>query len=83
MLQTLQDKFYGNFIEKNRWEYILDGLGVTLQVTFFAVIIGIVIGFLIAIIRSTYDKTGRLKILNAICKIYLTGSEELRLLYSF
>ena len=72
MLQTLQDKFYGNFIEKNRWEYILDGLGVTLQVTFFAVIIGIVIGFLIAIIRSTYDKTGRLKILNAICKIYLT-----------
>lgn len=72
MLQTLQDKFYGNFIEKNRWEYILDGLGVTLQVTFFVVIIGIVIGFLIAIIRSTYDKTGRLKILNAICKIYLT-----------
>lgn len=72
MLQTLQDKFYGNFIEKNRWEYILDGLGVTLQVTFFAVMIGIVIGFLIAIIRSTYDKTGRLKILNAICKIYLT-----------
>ena len=42
------------------------------SVTFFAVIIGIVIGFLIAIIRSTYDKTGRLKILNAICKIYLT-----------
>ena len=72
MLQTLQDKFYGNFIEKNRWEYILDGLGVTLQVTFFAVIIGMVIGFLIASIRSTYDKTGRLKILNAICKIYLT-----------
>ena len=27
MLQTLQDKFYGNFIEENRWEYILDGLG--------------------------------------------------------
>ncbi|GAA0273589.1 amino acid ABC transporter permease [Muricomes sp. OA1] len=72
MLQTLQDKFYGNFIEENRWEYILDGLGVTLQVTFFAVIIGIVIGFLIAIIRSTYDKTGKLKILNFICKIYLT-----------
>ena len=72
MLQTLQDKFYGNFIEDNRWEYILDGLGVTLRVTFFAVIIGIVIGFLIAIIRSTYDKTGKLKILNFICKIYLT-----------
>ncbi|CUX23528.1 amino acid ABC transporter permease [Clostridium sp. C105KSO13] len=72
MLQTLQDKFYGNFIEKDRWEYILAGLGVTLEVTFFAVIIGIVLGFLIAIVRSTYDKTGKLKILNALCKVYLT-----------
>lgn len=72
MLQMLQDRFYVNFIKENRWEYILDGLGVTLQVTFFAVIIGIVIGFLVAIVRSTYDKTGKLRILNFICKIYLT-----------
>ncbi|HAX52733.1 amino acid ABC transporter permease [Muricomes intestini] len=72
MLQTLQDKFYENFIDGKRWEYILDGLGVTLEVTFFAVIIGIVLGFLIAIVRSTYDKTGKLKILNVLCKVYLT-----------
>jgi His/Glu/Gln/Arg/opine family amino acid ABC transporter permease subunit len=72
MLQMLQDRFYVNFIKENRWEYILDGLGVTLQVTFFAVIIGILIGFLVAIVRSTYDKTGKLRILNFICKIYLT-----------
>lgn len=72
MLQTLQDKFIANFITDNRWKYIVEGLGVTLQVTFFAVIIGIVIGFLIAIVRSTYDKTGKLKILNVFCKIYLT-----------
>ena len=72
MLQTFQDKFYQNFIEDNRGKYIAEGLGVTLEVTFFAVIIGIVIGFLVAIVRSTYDKTGKLKILNVICKIYLT-----------
>ena len=72
MLQTFQDKFYQNFIEDNRWKYIAEGLGVTLEATFFAVIIGIVIGFLVAIVRSTYDKTGKLKILNVICKIYLT-----------
>ena len=35
-------------------------------------IIGIVLGFLIAIVRSTYDKTGKLKVLNAVCKLYLT-----------
>lgn len=40
--------------------------------TFFSVLIGIVIGFLVAVVRSTYDKTGKLKLLNAICKVYLT-----------
>ena len=72
MLQTFQDKFYLNFIKDDRWKYILDGLGVTLRVTFFAVLIGIVLGFLVSVVRSTCDKTGKLKILNAICKLYLT-----------
>lgn len=72
MLQGLQDRFILNFIKDDRWKYIWEGLGVTLQVTFFAVVIGIVIGFLVAIVRSTYDRTGKLKILNVICKIYLT-----------
>ena len=34
--------------------------------------IGVVLGFLIAIVRTSHDKTGKLKILNAICKVYLT-----------
>lgn len=72
MLQEWQEKFINNFITDNRWKYIADGLAVTLQVTFFAVLIGIVLGFLVAIVRSTYDKTGKLRILNGICKIYLT-----------
>ena len=72
MLQKFKDKFYLNFIKDDRWKYILDGLGVTLRVTFFAVLIGIVLGFLVAVVRSTCDKTGKLKILNAICKLYLT-----------
>ncbi len=72
MLQTFQERFYDNFIKDDRWKYIWDGLGVTLQVTFFAVILGIVIGFLVAIIRSTYDKTGRMKLLNFVCNVYLT-----------
>lgn len=73
MLQILQDKFYANFIQDNRWKYIVDGLGVTLQVTFFAVIIGILIGLLVAIVRSTNDKTGKLRLLSVLCKIYLTA----------
>ncbi len=69
---TFIDQFKQNFIEENRWKYILNGLGVTLRVTLFAVLIGIAIGFIVAIIRSTYEKTGKLKILNLLANIYLT-----------
>ncbi len=66
------DRFYRNFIKEDRWQYITDGLLVTIQITVFAVILGVVIGFLVAIIRSTHDKTGKLKIANVICRLYLT-----------
>lgn len=71
-MQELKSSFISNFIDNNRWRYITDGLKITLLVTVFAVLIGVVLGFLIAIVRTTHDKTGKLKILNAICKVYLT-----------
>ena len=72
MWEKLRDDFYQNFIVDDRWKYITEGLQNTLKITFFAVLIGILLGFLVAIIRSTYENTGRLKILNAICSVYLT-----------
>lgn len=72
MLQSLQDRLVLNFIKDDRWMYIADGLKVTLLVTFFAVIVGIILGFLVAVVRSTYDKTGKLKLLNILCQVYLT-----------
>ncbi len=71
MWEKLRDDFYQNFIADDRWKYITDGLQNTLIITFFAVLIGIVLGFLVAIIRSTYENTGKLKALNAICSLYL------------
>ena len=35
-------------------------------------ILGIIIGFIVAVIRSTADHTGKWKIANCLCKIYLT-----------
>ncbi len=72
MWEKLQHDFYQNFIVDDRWKYIADGLKNTLTITFFAVLIGIVLGFLVAIIRSTYENTHKLKLLNAICTVYLT-----------
>jgi His/Glu/Gln/Arg/opine family amino acid ABC transporter permease subunit len=72
MWEKLRDDFNQNFIVDDRWKYIVDGLQNTLKITFFAVLIGILLGFVVAIIRSTYENTGKLKILNAICSVYLT-----------
>lgn len=66
------DDFYQCFIYENRWKYLTDGLLVTLQITVLSLIVGIILGFVVAIIRSSHDKTGKLKFLNAICNIYLT-----------
>lgn len=64
--------FYQNFIQDDRWKYLAIGLKNTLLITIFAVIVGIIIGFLVAIIRASHDKNGSFKILNAICRVYLT-----------
>ena len=78
---SLKEKFIFNFIDDGLWHYIVDGLKVTLEVTFFAVLLGIALGVIIAIVRSTYDKNKSsmrgfskfiVVLLNFICKIYLT-----------
>lgn len=66
------EKFYDNFIKDARWQYLTDGLANTLIITFLSIIIGLVLGFLIAIVRATHDKTGKLGFLNVIAKLYLT-----------
>ncbi|MBO4635989.1 MAG: amino acid ABC transporter permease [Clostridiales bacterium] len=82
-LRKLIADFYNNFIAKGRFKnYILKGLGITLLVTFFAVLLGIVLGMIVSIIRATHDKTYHdmtpgflkviLKIVNTICVVYLT-----------
>lgn len=74
-------KFTQNFIDDHRYRYLLDGLKETLIIAVCAVIIGILIGFIVAIIRSTHDKNHSKKkgfskfiigLLNFICKVYLT-----------
>ena len=71
-MSGFKESFYQNFIEKDRWQYLLTGLENTVLITIFAVLIGVAIGFLVAIIRASHDKNGSLKILNFICRVYLT-----------
>ncbi len=69
--QSFTEKFKSNFIDEGRYKYILTGLKNTLIITVFALIIGLLLGVLIAIIRTNHDMNGGFKILNAICKVYL------------
>ncbi|MEE0595405.1 MAG: ABC transporter permease subunit [Agathobacter sp.] len=74
--QSLVEKFKQVFIEKDRWQYIPKGLRNTLIITFFAGVIGIILGFLFAIIRVANDRNDEkklgIRVLNAIVKVYLT-----------
>jgi len=78
------DKFKFVFIEDDRWKWLVEGLGNTLKITAVSLIIGIIIGVLVAAVRSSFDKNREtmkmhgglgyyaLAVLNALCKVYLT-----------
>ncbi len=75
-------QFRQNFVDDNRWTFLTNGLGKTLEITLFAVLMGIVIGSVVAVVRSTWDQNGAnmhpgpgkaaLSVANDICKVYLT-----------
>ena len=75
--QNFYVKFYQAFIEADRWKQYLEGMGTTLYVTVIAILIGIVLGVIVASIRTAHDQQRRKKniilgILNFICKVYVT-----------
>lgn len=69
---NLKDSFHVNFVQEGRWKYLANGFLVTVEVSFFSVLLGVLMGFVVAVIRATHDKTGKLRFLNALCKVYLT-----------
>ena len=71
-INGFKDDFKRNFIEGDRWQYLLRGLGTTLGITGCAMLMGILLGFAVAVVRVSYEKTGSLPILNGICKAYLS-----------
>lgn len=69
---SIVDKLKSCFVDDNRYMYLLKGLGNTLLITFFAILLSVALGTLIAIVRATHDRQGNLRLANALCQIYLT-----------
>ena len=77
--QSFFVRFYQAFIEGDRWQQYLEGVGITLVATAMALAIGVVLGVLVAMVRTAHDqqRPGRprnffLGVVNAICKVYVT-----------
>ena len=66
------NSFTKTFITEDRYMVFLKGLGNTLLIAFFATIAGVIIGSLIAIIKTYHKQTGKMKILNAVAEFYTT-----------
>lgn len=71
-MENLQHQFNRYFVDNGATEWWLTGLKTTLLVTVIALCIGVVLGLLIAPIRSTHEQTGKLKLLNIVARVYLT-----------
>ena len=69
--QNIGDLFYKTVIYDDRYKYILEGLFNTIIIAFFAVIIGVIIGTIVALIRNNYNQNQKFKLLNHLCKLYV------------
>ena len=70
--ETLGGKLYNNFIKEDRWKFLAQGLLNTIIITVVAILIGVALGFLLALVRVAHDKKGSLTVLNFIVKLYVT-----------
>lgn len=69
--ETIKRKLYINFVVGDRYMYIVRGLGITLEVTAGAALIGIVIGLLIALVKVAAPRNRALRPLEWVSNIYL------------
>ena len=76
--QEFYVKFFQAFIEADRWQQYLQGVGRTLMVTALALVIGVILGVVVAVVRTAHDqqRPGKhnpiLGVVNWVCKIYVT-----------
>ena len=76
-LQTMKDQFQLNFVSGAKWKWLVEGLGNTLIITFFSLLLGIVIGVVIATIRSTFDKNQEVLAMHKGAKYYVLRALDL------
>lgn len=72
LYQQFLNNFNKTFIVEGRYNLFLTGIKNTVIIAFFATIIGILIGLLVAIIRYSAKNNRKLFIFDKICSLYVT-----------
>ena len=67
----IANKFQIAFLEGDRWKLYVNGLGVTLQVSLFAAILGVAIGTIVALMKLSVKKDGKRSVFSVIAQIYI------------
>lgn len=67
----LNERFYNAFIKADRWKLYLNGLGITVQITVFAAILGLVLGMILALMKLSKSKKGKKTVFSLIAAAYV------------
>lgn len=59
------------FISGDRWKLYISGLGVTLEIAFFAAILGLLIGTVVALMKLSTRRNGKKTIWAVIANAYI------------
>ncbi len=69
--EEVSKKFYGAFISGDRWKLYFEGLGITLEIAFFAAIVGLLIGVVVALMKLSTRRNGKKTIWAVIANAYI------------
>ena len=69
--RTLGERFYDAFVYSDRWKLYLNGLGVTLEITLFAAILGVIIGMVLAFMKLSRRPNGKHSVFSLIATVYV------------
>ena len=68
---SLLNRYYDAFITENRYQYYLDGLLVTLEISLVAILIGVLIGILVATLKVSVANIKGLRFIGTLCNCYI------------
>ena len=69
--ESVANKFEMAFVTGDRWKLSFSGLGMTLEIAFFAAILGMIIGTIVALMKLSTNKKGKKTIWARIANAYI------------